>query len=158
MEHLIKKNKWECLLYSFAMAMEISPKELVGLLGHNGGRDVPGIGTQGFHVQEFIRVAMGEGSHFITPVEFCPMNKYTGNQTLMAVDMGVWSWYLLDQIKAHRGVITGFGLKSKGGHAVAFEQGTIYDPDGGEPYEFTFDLPHSHEFVPQTAWIVQWKT
>jgi hypothetical protein len=158
MIHLIKKNKWECLLYSFAMAMEISPSELVRLLGHDGGGIISGGERRGFHVQEFIQVAITEQSQTITPVEFCPVSKYTSGMTLISVDMAIWSRFVLDQIKAHRGVITGLGLKSKGGHAVAFDKGTIYDPDGGEPFEFTFNISHSHEFVPQTAWIVQWKT
>jgi hypothetical protein len=158
MIHLTKKNKWECLLYSFAMAMELSPSELVRLLGHDGGGIISGGERRGFHVQDFIQVAITEQSHTITPVEFCPVNKYTSGGTFVAVEMPLWSRFVLDQIKTQRGVITGLGLKSKCGHAVAFNEGLIYDPDNGDPYPFTYDIPYSHEFVPQTAWIVEWKT
>lgn len=157
MIHLTKKNKWECLLYSFAMAANLDPGTLVKQVGHDGRKSIPGIGNKGFHIQEFIRFAV-EHDITVTPVEFCPVNAYTNMQRVMAVEMASWSHYLLKQIKTKRGVITGFGLKSQGGHAMAFESGMVFDPDGGEPFEFTFDLPHSHNFVPQTAWIVEWKT
>lgn len=155
MIHLTKNNRWECLLYSFAMATGITPKQLVKLVGHDGGRSVPGIGHQGFHVQEFIRVCMREGMS-VTPLEFCPTSMYTGRETLIAVDMCVWSRFLLGEIRGKTGVITGIGRETGVGHAVAFHKGDIYCPDGGgEKYEFTYDIPHSHQFIPQTAWIVQ---
>jgi hypothetical protein len=141
------------------MALDVFPEYLVKRLGHNGGKCIPGIGYRGFHMQEFIRVVTVLELATVTPIEFCPVNRYADKQTMMAVDMAEWSRFMQYQIGEGQGVITGLGLKSKVGHAVAFSQGNIYDPDGGEPYPFTFDLPNSHNFVPQTAWVVrQWKT
>lgn len=153
-----KKNKWGCLVTSFAMAFDTPVDDLIEAIGHDGSRIVfPWMTSpmclRGFHVQECIRVGLGLGFS-VTPLEFIPMlspfyqNK--GNHKFEQVWIKDPAWWA-DQIKATRGVITGIGQSCP--HAVAYEKGTIYDPDG-EIYEYSLDNCEERQFFTQCLWIV----
>ncbi len=59
MRHLIKKNPWECLLYSFAMALDTFPELLMSALGYTGGETMTKNSNlpRGFHVQDFVGIS-----------------------------------------------------------------------------------------------------
>lgn len=156
---LIKKpNRWSCILTAFAMTLDLSNEDLTSLVGHDGSQIIfanlpePAC-RRGFHIQELIHAAICL-TRTVTPYELVPAIAPTGyNPALLGHSIGstyrkAFFEHLID---TERGVITGRTLTTN--HAVAFEQGTIYDPDGRQ-FPFSFDSCERRGFFAQCVWLV----
>jgi len=151
MKTLIKKNKWECLLYSFAMALDLEPAELAFALGHDGSQIVNNLapeplGRIGFHVQEMIHVALATGKT-VTPFEFIPVSVVAGGT--YPIVHGDRKDAFNHLINTERGVLTSQH------HAMAFERGLVTNPDDGETFLFLMRDCFERNFRPQCAWVVK---
>ena len=154
MQLLLKPNGWTCLATSFAMALDVSYKELFARIGHDGSQILAQYcdpyQRRGHHIQECIEAALTLG-YSVTPVELFPVlsSPIWGNH-VVEFDC---NWERFER-HAHenRGVITGAGVSC--GHAVAFDRGHVYDPDGWV-YAFSKERCEQRRFYPQCLWIVR---
>jgi len=153
---LQRPEPWMCMPVAFAMALEMSVDELLAALGHDGSKiSFPNLPEpacrQGFHVQEFIHVALRRGLA-VTPVELFPVlasadERHT--QTILYLDNN-WKRFA-DAIAASRGVIDGSGRRF--GHMVAYDHGRIFDPKGHE-YAYSRIACEAHQFYTRCAWRI----
>lgn len=155
---------------SFAMALDVAVDYLMTVIGHDGsaiqfvGLPEPGC-RRGHHIQECIEVCLRRGFS-VTPVELFPAIRPTpqplpppgtsGSLTIhcdhpvMFGDTwnGNWSRFV-HHLETSRGVITGQGRAT--GHAVAYDHGRIYDPDGRE-YDYSREACEARGFFTQYLW------
>ena len=131
-----KQHNDSCLLYSFAMALEVPAGDLYKEIGHDGQEiwfpQLP-FGSprkRSFHIQEMIDCCLSRGVAAV-PVELeprlCP-------QGLPSLARDVW-----DQERAHArfnnlisgrtAVLIGRG-RNNGGHACAWDGSMVFDPRG----------------------------
>jgi hypothetical protein len=121
-------NRWSCLPTSFAMALDISVEPFINRIGHDGSPRVwdnlpePKC-RRGFHIHGCIEVADRLGKS-VTPFELVPMHAPTMSVEPIRVTFTDNLARFKRVISASRGVITCLG------HAVAYENGVIYDPAG----------------------------
>lgn len=153
-----------CLPTSFAMALDVPVADVLGRL--NGWHMVafPGLPEplcwRGIHIQECIRIAQDMG-FAVTPRELYPqiapprpLNPAGEPYENYPVALGDnWETFN-DVILVSCGVITGIrAVPFTGvvGHAVAYDHGFVYDPNG---YEFPFSTEDCqvNNFFPQCAW------
>lgn len=132
MKHLIKKNRWECLLYSFAMALDTTPELLISLIGHDGSKVIdPSApephGRAGFHVQELITVVLALGRS-CTPLQVLPASNVNGIEYKLYDNVARRAHLIAQLLHDEKGVI----ISRK--HAMAFCWGEVFDPDGGTPF------------------------
>lgn len=143
---------------AFAMALDVPVAELIDRIGHDGSEIVcpaeePG-GRRGFHSQECITVALSLGLA-ATQVELFPASLYRGDhKKVIAFPAGAknlaGNWKRLhEHVRASRGVIA--GRTSRHGHAVAYENGMLFDPDG-TTYFFTQEACEHRHFYCQCLW------
>lgn len=160
-------NGWSCLPCAFAMVLDISVEELVGLIGHDGSAEPyvnrPGQ-KAGFHEQECVEAAQLLG-YACTPIEIVPQMMPVPGGPIRPIwfpgtesDREENNWR---RFKRHLtntyGVITGLKQRPNGemiGHAVAWNGRNIYDSQGdgciyalGEAKDFSF--------TPRTYWKIQ---
>lgn len=148
MEPQRQPNRWTCLPTSFAMACDVPLEHFLSLIGHDGSEiQWPALQEplcrRAFHVQECIWAASLCG-YTVTPYECDPQLAPCQHATVLRVE----PWWRIDTIIKGFGVIT--GEVKRGRHAVAFDFGIIYDPNGvSAPYNpdylkpetiFRFDL------------------
>ncbi|MGN6545759.1 MAG: hypothetical protein ACTHK7_11970 [Aureliella sp.] len=167
MKHLTKKNRWECLLYSMAMVLDETPEALTAELGHDGSAMVvppmaPAnpydsenalLSRVGFHVHEFQHVALDRNKAFY-PLQIMPASSVGGIVHLVRNRLDE-RWNLFHAIiRTNKGVITGT-TRHGWGHAVAFENGVVYDPDGVPPYHFTIEEACDRRFYPKEVWVLK---
>lgn len=132
MKHLIKKNRWECLLYSFAMALNTTPELLVELIGHDGSKIIDPLakephGRAGFHIQELITVVLALGRN-CTPLQVLPTSNVNGIECKLYDNVAKRAQLIAKLLHEEKGVI----ISRK--HALAFCLGEVFDPDGGIPF------------------------
>ena len=156
-----KYERWQCLSASFAMALGCSQEEIYKAVGHDGGEILwddlaePEC-RRSFHIQEMIRVACARGKA-VTPIEVWPILAsrdgrrvpivFGDSEKPSNIDM------IIEVIEGNTGVLEVL-TKSGRRHAVAFEDGRIYDPDGGDDYKATEQTLHGHGLMPLCAWVV----
>ena len=126
MKHLIQ-TKPQCLLYSFAMALDSTPEKLAKEIGHNGleilwaDLERPDY-FKGHHPVEFFIPALRRGY----AVMMFPINVVGGpdeKHQHIFLTRQYMQEYAKDLINQNRGVIV------TDTHAMAFEKGMIYDPN-----------------------------
>ena len=161
MQMQIMPQKGLCLPTSFAMALDIPVESLLSQL--HGPHDVifPGLPEplcwRGVHIQEVIRIVQNYG-YAVTPREMFPQiapPKPGYDNYVVSYDDGNHQVFA-DVILLSRGVVTGVrGMPLAGvvGHAVAYDHGYIYDPNGYE-YSYSPKTCESQGFYPQCAWRV----
>jgi hypothetical protein len=142
------------------MAMDMSLESLLEQIGHDGSAIVFPWLTEpkcrrGFHIQEMIHVATLRGLS-VTPYEIVPAiaSADATSQIKVLID-GSHEKRLAtfnSIVNTNRGVITGQGLSCQ--HAVAFDCGRIYDPEGRE-YQYTQENCLHTYFVTQCAWTIR---
>src|SRR5258707_2441679 len=137
-------NRWSCMATAFAMVLDISVQELIEHVGHDGSEVICPIENdralmRGFSAQECISAALTKG-FACTQIELFPALIYpNGHKKVVTFPpnassfSGNWARFS-GHISASRGVIAGNGKEH--GHAVAYEFGSVYDPNG-TPYFFT---------------------
>lgn len=132
MKHLIKKNRWECLLYSFAMALDTTPEFLVKLVGHDGSLIVDSKapeprGRRGFHLHEFTPIVLALGRS-CTPLQVVPVSNVNGKDTPLFDKVERRCELIAKLLHEEKGVL----LSDR--HAMAFNVGWVFDPDGAAPF------------------------
>lgn len=132
------------------MALDVTDDDLIAVIGHDGGfifRDYPEpCNRRGFHISELI-IAARQLGYSVTPIERCPSWYYREGDNVIRRSFNDNIDYFNSTITTTSGVIT--GDNSKGGHAVAYERGRLFDPDG-------FECAYGEQsFIPRYAWIVE---
>ena len=129
----VKPKRWMCLVTSFAMALDIPVSEAIERLGHDGSRRLwphlpEPLCRRGFHPQELIDLCRFYG-YAVTRVELCPRIAPAQDEQPVPIldDAHAWSRFE-DILQTSFGVIEGVGREC--GHAVAYDRGHIFDPDG----------------------------
>jgi len=145
MQLQLKPHKWSCLATSFAMAMEIPTSLFEQTAGHDGSDIIfPGLPDpycrRGFHTSEATYVAMLLGFS-ATSIDLFPRIAPTkGSYPEVSAYYGTLAnedqnWAIFQGIIHNKRGVLEIRTRSGAGHAVAFEQGHIYDPDGAAfPY------------------------
>ncbi len=144
---------------AFAMALDIEVSKLIDAIGHNGSEVICPVENEqalmrGFSAQECISVALELG-FACTQIELFPALIYpNGHKKTItfppnATNLdGNWARFS-GHISASRGVIAGNGKHH--GHAVAYEFGSVYDPNG-TPFFFTQGACETRHFYCQMLW------
>lgn len=156
----IKPNPWSCIGTAFAVVLDIPVADLFGIIGHDGSQiafpALPDpIARRGFHIQECIAVCLKLG-YAITPVELFPVIRGTPpadqNVVVLFGDDESANWQRFEQtIQSSTGILEGVGRRSL--HAVAYDRGTLFDPDGDQ-YVYSRPTCESRGFHPRRAWRV----
>jgi hypothetical protein len=156
-----KPNPWSCVGTAFAMVLDISTADFFGHIGHDGSEIAfPALpdpmARRGLHIQECIAAALKLG-YAVTPVELFPMiqSPTPGENDIVVLfgDDEAANWQRFEQtIKTSTGVLEGVGRRCL--HAVAYNHGMIFDPDGDE-YPYSRAVCESRTFHPRRAWRVE---
>lgn len=160
MRLLKKPNPWGCSITSFAMALDVSVETLQSYIGHDGSEIVfpelpEPMCRRGFHQQELIFAALNLG-WTVTPFELVPAIQSTPvagfTPKVITLDSEDRRLMFAIMVRAFRGVLTGLGSRCH--HAVAFDRGAVYDPDGAT-YSFSFPECERRRFIAQCVWLVR---
>jgi len=156
MELQLKPNRWSCAITSWAMALDMPVCYAVDLIGHDGGEVVfPELAEprcrRGHHQQELVELAMRNGV-YPTPYQVLPSLRSECGQfshPIYAYTIPRFEIFS-DLIKSTKGVLEGQCLRCH--HAVAYDHGRIFDPDG---QEFTYSAKNceAHGFYGKQLWI-----
>lgn len=155
-----KPERWLCMATAFAIALELPLEDFLFLVGHDGSDilfpELPEPQCRrGHHIQECIDVAI-KLNKTATPIELVPAIK--GPKGNIIIAYGNSPQGNLERFRSVvencRGVIEG---QVPGGcfHALAFDRGTIINPDNGESYQYSQDAMQNRRFFPKCAWIVR---
>lgn len=137
----IKPHPWSCLATSFAMALDISVDLFHELAGHDGSEILfpwlpDPLCRRGFHASEamYVVLCMGKTAtaiEVLPQIASTPLEKPSINATALYGNGSVeWNWTIFKRlISSTRGVLE---TRTRRGnwHAVAYENGRIFDPDG----------------------------
>jgi hypothetical protein len=153
-----KPERWMCLVTSFAMALDIPVAEIIREIGHDGSQILwPALPEpmcrRGFHPQELIDVCRARG-YAVTNIEACPGLMATagrGPEFRWLTEDEAWSRFTR-VTESTRGVLEGVVLPRKH-HAVAYERGRLFDPDGHE-LSFSRDACAQRSFMAQHLWCL----
>ena len=142
------------------MALDISVADFFGLVGHDGSQIAfptlsDPMSRRGVHIQECINACLAL-DYSVTPVELFPVIRATPpcdkKIVVLFGDDESANWRRFEHtIKTSAGVLEGAGRRCH--HAVAFEHGTIFDPDG-DRYSYSHPACISRGFHPRRAWRV----
>lgn len=124
MNHLIM-SKPQCLLYSAAMALDLDVEDITTILGHDA------LPPNGVHIQEIQTIACRLGKHFY-PVEVIPASLVGNPPTihpLYEICGTEYSVRFMAMIHGTKGIMIGQNKKGNE-HAVAYQDGVIFDPVG----------------------------
>lgn len=131
------------------MCLDLTVEEMVKEIGHDGSEKVFNLPEpmcrRGHHIQECISVARRMWFS-VTPVEFVPCSQSGSERFVLPVNPD------FELAINGRGVLTGRTLTC--GHAVAFEHGIIFDPDGYR-YKYEGEIHAKYGFYPQCAWVIE---
>lgn len=153
----VKNKRWQCFPTAFAMlgldeeippigSLPLTPERVMELIGHDGGFIThPGLPEplkrRGFHIQEIIDVAISLG-YAMTEIQHSPQivskpwKPNLGHADCLVAPTRIKegddaSRRFKCHIDTSQGILaTRTKYKS---HAWAYEDGTIYDPDGDHP-------------------------
>ena len=142
------------------MVLDIPVSDLFGIVGHDGSEIAfPALpdpmARRGLHVQECIAACVKLG-YAVTPVELFPViqptNPGENNILVLFGDDESANWERFGQtIRTSTGVLEGVGRRCL--HAVAYDHGMIFDPDG-DHYPYFRPACESRGFHPRRAWRV----
>jgi len=152
-----------CLPTSFAMALDVPVAGILEQLSDWRRPVFPGLPEplcwRGIHIQECIRIAQDLGFS-VTPGELYPQvapPRPTGPQgeTYQNYPVALGdNWQTFTHvIRLSRGVITGVRVAPLVGHAVAYDHGVVYDPNGYE-HPFSREACEARNFAAQCAWRI----
>jgi hypothetical protein len=156
----IKPQRWMCLPTSFAMALDMPLADVLLGVGHDGSKiqwpDLPEpLCRRGFHPQELLYVCLARG-YAATRLELIPaLTPGYSSQALRVLSEDI-AWFLFrSTIRHSRGVIEGMAVSNRRqcGHAVAYDHGRIFDPDGAE-FPYSREACEARGFYTQHLWRV----
>lgn len=145
-------NCWSCTITAFAMVLDADVRQLVDMVGHDGGEIFwPGLPDpqrrRGFHIQEMIDVADAFG-YSVTPFEAKPLSGGPGKEpkavTLKEPPVERLRRYMKDWV----GVINGWTLKGIG-HSVAWSGSVAFDTNATQLDLSTFTIQTFWRVVPK---------
>jgi len=155
-----KPTPWSCIGTAFAVVLDIPVSDLFGIVGHDGSEIAfPALpdpmARRGLHIQECIAAAL-KLDCAVTPVELFPVIGSTApcenNIVVLFGNDEAANWHRFEQtIKTSTGVLEGIGRRCL--HAVAYDHGTLFDPDGDQ-YVYSHPACESRGFHPRCAWRV----
>lgn len=163
-------DSWACLPCSFAMAIHLSVKKFIEMIGHDGSvepyEDFPNL-KAGFHEQECIEVLQQLG-YSCTPIEIVPQMIPAPGVPVRPIWFPLkqptnrpeeWNWQrFVRHLVGTRGVITGVKRRINNdkmlGHAVAWD-GMVYDPQG-KGFVYALEQMGDYGFMPRVYWKVWW--
>ena len=160
-----KPNPWSCVGSAFAMVLDISVAEFFGHVGHDGSQIAfpmlpDPMARRGLHIQECITACVKLGCA-VTSIELFPVIQATSADGRESHDEDIVvlfgddesaNWRRFEQtIRTSTGVLEGVGRRCL--HAVAYDHGTVFDPDGDE-YPYSHPACESRSFHPRRAWRV----
>jgi hypothetical protein len=151
------------------MAIDIPVAEFIEDIGHDGGAEpYPSLDTKaGFHEQECIDVLQRRG-FACTPVEIVPQMVpfdrgparqiwFGGQRPGLSPEDCNWERFLT-HLQGTCGVLTGVKKKINSnsfiGHAVAWFDGMIHDPQGSG-YIYSIDDAPNYGYIPRAYWKIQ---
>jgi hypothetical protein len=149
----IKPERWQCLVTSFAMALDLPVADVIREVGHDGGQIIwptlpEPMCRRGFHPQELIDVCRSHG-YAVTCVELFPGATPQIGQVEFRWLTREQAWPRFSRvIRNSKGVIEGTTLPSRKGHAVAYDHGHVFDPNG-------LDFPYSPAICKRLSFITQ---
>ena len=164
-----KPNPWSCIGTAFAMVLDMSTADFFGLVGHDGSQIAfpmlsDPMARRGLHIQECIAACVKLG-YAVTPIELFPVirptsaNGHAPNKEDLVVLFGddeSANWERFEQtIETSTGVLEGLGRRCL--HAVAYDHGMLFDPDGDQ-YVHSHSACESRCFHPRRAWRVDYLT
>lgn len=158
MKPQLKPNRWSCSVTAFAMAMDIPVKHLIQRIGHDGGEiiwpDLPEpTCRRGFHVQELIEQCHFDGLT-CTPIELmpsiAPMDGHA-EYNVLPVREALHRFELA--MCSSQGVLECRGERSW--HAMAYEDGVMFNPDDGRVYDFYIRTLHAMGLRPYRIWMIK---
>lgn len=119
-------NRWSCLPTAFAMCLDMPVNEFISKVGHDGsGIRFPDLkepyNRQSFHMQEMIDACI-KSRYWVTMIEKNLVSEEPFSGSKYKFPGGVNRFN--DYVWKYKGVLIGPG------HAVACEQGIIYNPNG----------------------------
>ena len=155
-----KPNPWSCVGSAFAMVLDISAADFFGHVGHDGSEIAfpmlpDPMARRGLHIQECITACVKLGNA-VTPIELFPVIQATppdeNNVIVLFGDDESANWHRLEKVvRTSTGVLEGVGRRCL--HAVAYDHGMIFDPDG-DHYPYSRPACESRGFWPRRAWRV----
>lgn len=161
MTHLqLKPNPWSCAITSLAMVLQRPVEQLIEEIGHDGSEIIfPGLDEpmqrRGFHSQELIHLAWQHGFS-VTAFELFPAIVPTsGGSVSVPVYFGQarGNWErLIDMIHTTQGVLAGRCSPNGVRHAVCYDHGEIFDPDGCQ-YQYSREECESRGFYGNRALV-----
>jgi hypothetical protein len=151
------------------MAIDIPVAEFIEDIGHDGGAEpYSSLDTKaGFHEQECIDVLQRRG-FACTPVEIVPQMVpfergparqiwFGGQRPGLSPEDCNWERFLT-HLQGTCGVLTGVKKKINSnsfiGHAVAWFDGMIHDPQGSG-YIYSIDDAPNYGYIPRAYWKIQ---
>ena len=147
------------------MVLDISVAEFFGHVGHDGSEIAfpmlpDPMARRGLHIQECIAACVKLG-RAVTSIELFPVIQATsadGHEprkediVVLFGDDESANWHRFEHtINTSTGVLEGVGRQCL--HAVAYDHGTIFDPDG-DHYPYSHTACESRGFHPRRAWRV----
>ena len=142
------------------MAIDIPTADFFGIVGHDGSQIAfsmlpDPMSRRGLHIQECINACLTLG-YTVTPVELFPVIRATPpcDEEIVVLfgDDESANWCRFEHtIQDSIGVLEGTGRRCH--HAVAYNHGTIFDPDGGQ-YPSSRTARESRGFVARCAWRI----
>ena len=151
----IKPNRWSCSVTALAMTLETPVQQIIDEIGHDGSQiiypDLPEpMCRRGFHPQELITIAWQHGC-CVTPFELfpsiCPASDHYDSVIVEFVD----NWHrFVSLIKSEMGILEGTGRRCR--HAVHFNKGIIFDPDG-QQYTYSKESCEQRGFYTNRALV-----
>ncbi len=138
------------------MALDMPVADVIGEIGHDGSEIIrPGLPEptcrRGFHPQELIHLCLNHGCA-ATRVELYPVLRSLPGSDEHLVVYADDNWVRFTRaIQQSRGVIEGVGRRC--GHAVAYERGRIFDPDGCQ-YDYSREACQQRGFFTQHLWHI----
>lgn len=162
-----------CIVAAFAMVFDEPADQLLTELGDKWktlafeGLPVPYC-WRGVHTQELILLAL-KRRLAVTPIELFPQvappqfTQPSSNRSYNEVvvfhgetedaNWAIFNNVILNQRGVVKGLLAPRHIPFRRGHAVAFENGVIFDPDG-EAYQYSVAACEQHNFYPHCAYRI----
>jgi hypothetical protein len=148
-----KPEKWLCAVTAFAMVLDEPVADVRKLFKHSGDEIIfPDLSSpqcrRGHNPYDFIPVALRRG-YAMTPVPLRPTIQLDSfHQCEMGSELENYDRFSM-HVKFSKGLLEMVGQKC--GHMVAYDYGTIFDPDG-DIYVFSLTTCQDKKLSPFRLW------